>query len=437
MLKEIKLTNWKSFGETSLFIDPLTVVIGLNASGKSNALDALEFLRRTALGLDFSAALGGDIRFPPLRGGVEWATRIGQEAFTLECLIGDSDIKADYRYSITIEMTGLRPELSTEVLTAQFQDPTNDDYPSLVLFRTADFGSNKSSLALIHTVVDEEHAETNEDFMEEPDLSGFAIQSVRRSSSLLSQLALGNTGSKSAAKGIQSVFDTLRNIFILDPSPSRMRSYVPLSDTLLSDGSNTAGVLAALDSRERSQVEKSFKEYLSRFAERDILKVWAEAIGKFKQDAMLYCREQWVPDQQPTEVDARGMSDGTLRFVAILTALMTRPRGSLLVIEEVDNGLHPSRARLLLEMLKRVATDRGIDVLVTTHNVALLDTLGPDLLPFVQAAHRDPKTGGTLLTPIQDLSNLPKLLAVAPLGRLASQGLLEQSLSRDAEEPTS
>jgi len=56
------------------------------------------------------------------------------------------------------------------------------------------------------------------------------------------------------------------------------------------------------------------------------------------------------------------MSDGTLRFIAILTALQTRPKGSLLVIEEVDNGLHPSRAHLLLNILQGLSDKRGVDV---------------------------------------------------------------------------
>ncbi|MFM6453201.1 MAG: AAA family ATPase, partial [Planktothrix sp.] len=46
---------------------------------------------------------------------------------------------------------------------------------------------------------------------------------------------------------------------------------------------------------------------------------------------------------------------------------MTRPEGSLIVIEEVDNGLHPSRAGLLLQMLREIGQKRNIDVLVTTH----------------------------------------------------------------------
>ena len=65
--------------------------------------------------------------------------------------------------------------------------------------------------------------------------------------------------------------------------------------------------------------------------------------GKSLLDAIQTVRggEDWNPDQP---VDARGMSDGTLRFIAIVVALLTAAPHSLLLIEEVDNGLHPSRA---------------------------------------------------------------------------------------------
>ena len=123
------------------------------------------------------------------------------------------------------------------------------------------------------------------------------------------------------------------------------------------------------------------------------------------------------------------MSDGTLRFLAILTALLTRPSGSLLVIEEVDNGLHPSRARLLLDMLQAVGAQRGVDVLVTTHNPALLDAMSTEMVPFITVAHRDPATGYSVLTLLEDIAQLPKLLAQGPVGRLSSQGLIEKSIS--------
>ncbi|MEP1057965.1 AAA family ATPase [Phormidium sp. FACHB-592] len=45
MLKKLILENWKSFRYAEPPIDPLTVLIGTNASGKLKAIKALEFLR--------------------------------------------------------------------------------------------------------------------------------------------------------------------------------------------------------------------------------------------------------------------------------------------------------------------------------------------------------------------------------------------------------
>jgi predicted ATPase len=123
------------------------------------------------------------------------------------------------------------------------------------------------------------------------------------------------------------------------------------------------------------------------------------------------------------------MSDGTLRFIGILTALLTRPEGSLIVIEEIDNGLHPSRAELLVRTLREIGTKRKIDLLITTHNPALLDALGPEIVPFVVVAHRDSETGESKLTQLEDIENLPKLLASGTLGKLATKGSIEKSLA--------
>lgn len=208
-----------------------------------------------------------------------------------------------------------------------------------------------------------------------------------------------------------------------------MRSYSPLSDHILSDASNIAGILAALEEPEKSQVETEITKYVTDLPERDIQKVWAEPVGKFNSDAMLYCQEMWVQNQKPTLIDARGMSDGTVRFLAILTTLLTRTENSQVVIEEVDNGIHPSRSELLIKMLRAIGKRRQIDILITTHNPALLDALGSEIVPFVVVAHRDSETGESKLTLLVDINNLPKLMASGTLGKLTSQGSLEKSLS--------
>jgi predicted ATPase len=122
-----------------------------------------------------------------------------------------------------------------------------------------------------------------------------------------------------------------------------MRGFAALSERLEADGGNMAGVIAALPPDRQQQLEETLTKYAARLPERDVARVYSETVGKFNADAMLYCEERFGDSGERSTVDARGMSDGTLRFLAILTALLTRPRGSLLIIEEVDIGLHPSR----------------------------------------------------------------------------------------------
>ena len=114
----------------------------------------------------------------------------------------------------------------------------------------------------------------------------------------------------------------------------------------------------------------------------------AETVDRHKVDAMLYCNEKWT-DKEEALVDARGMSDGTLRFIAVIAALLTQPQGSLIVVEEIDNGLHPSRAIDLLSAIRLIGSERKIDLLITTHNVALLDALPPGILNSVAVTTRE------------------------------------------------
>lgn len=50
MISEIQVTNFKSYRSASLPLDFLTVLIGANASGKSNVIEALRLLARIATG---------------------------------------------------------------------------------------------------------------------------------------------------------------------------------------------------------------------------------------------------------------------------------------------------------------------------------------------------------------------------------------------------
>ncbi|MBE9036149.1 AAA family ATPase [aff. Roholtiella sp. LEGE 12411] len=413
MLKQLILENWKSFRYAELPLDPLTVLIGTNASGKSNVVEALEFIQRIVKGEDIEAALAGDKNLTSIRGGVEGAALKPGTQFTLKALVQGQDDKTDYLYSITIQTKPFIQVLEEYVTR---KNNTNNykqiNFPNY-LFRFA-LGSN--GIISMSAIFTNENTKI-------PVTRNFTLRG-----SMLTDLKIIKF-SDSISNEINTVINSIENIFSLNPIISKMRDYSRLSESLETDTSNLAGVLAALPDEQKAEVESTLSDYIKDLPEGDIQRVWAEKVGRFGTDAMLYCVEEWKPGHI-TEIDARSMSDGTLRFLAILTALLTRSEGSQLVIEEIDNGLHPSRAELLVRILREIGSKRKIDILITTHNPALLDALGSEIVPFVVVAHRDSETGESKLTLLEDIDNFSKLFASYSLGDMTTKGAIERSLSR-------
>ncbi|NEQ40989.1 MAG: AAA family ATPase [Okeania sp. SIO3I5] len=412
MLKQITLENWKSFRHAELYIDPLTVLIGTNASGKSNIVDALDFLNGIMQTPSVETVLIG------IRGGIEWAARKPETKFSFQVLVDGKDEGDDYLYKITLEITPLVQvvdESLTLVDSQNISDSNSSNKPFFIL-------SAPSKNGIIF-----DRYEPSKEVMEKifpnpkPSLGNLAKDIPFYNFDNIHQMLYAQS----------IVPNNLKDILILNPIPSQMRDYSPLSKKLERDGSNIAGVLAALPEKQKAEVEENLLKYLAKLPEGDMRKVWSEPVGRLGKDAMLYCEEIWHYNQEQIIVDASGMSDGTLRFLAILTAMLAQPEKSLIVIEEVDNGLHPSRAGLLLEMLREIGKKCQIDVLVTTHNPALLDELTPDFIPFVMVAYRDKKTGESQLIPLEYIDDLPKLMASGNLGTIVSKGLIEKSLKAD------
>jgi len=427
MLKKLILENWKSFRYAELYFDPLTVLIGTNASGKSNLVEALEFLRRMATGETVDVALNGDRSLPPIRGGshevvfkLEQLGAINYD-FTLRIMIEENK-----NYLYTIKTEALTHKVLKEFIEWEF----DSDIPKNKVFLSQNNEVYPETKSCLFTGSRVFSSLNDSDMVNGINVSTLLFNQSNPEDTYSSEYTeMLNALEEKSGKSIQKFSDSLKSIFVINPLPERMRDYSKLSENLEFDASNIAGVLAALPHEQKAEVEATLSHYLEHFPEGDIKKVWAEKVGRLGTDAMLYCQEEWQPGQI-TEIDARSMSDGTLRLLGILTALLTRPEGSLIVIEEIDNGLHPSRAELLVKILREIGTKRKIDLLITTHNPALLDALGPEIIPFVTVVHRDAETGESKLTLLEDIDNLPKLLATGSLGKLATKGTIEKTLAQ-------
>ena len=135
---------------------------------------------------------------------------------------------------------------------------------------------------------------------------------------------------------------------------------------------------------------------------------------------------------------AREMSDGLLRFVAVATSLLTPnrgldidpgltvgdgARGVLLVIEEVENGFHPSQAGRVLQLIKEAISDLAKKVMVTTRSPALLNAMTGKLNRSIIVCYRDTESG---LSRLSGLTQLPRYAEAMASGRLGTWSLRAQ-----------
>ena len=86
MITSIRLVNFKNFADETLRVGPFTIIVGANASGKSNIRDAFRFLCGIGTGFTLAEIIGGKSRsdWEPIRGAANEIIRYGQSSFTLE-----------------------------------------------------------------------------------------------------------------------------------------------------------------------------------------------------------------------------------------------------------------------------------------------------------------------------------------------------------------
>jgi predicted ATPase len=177
-----------------------------------------------------------------------------------------------------------------------------------------------------------------------------------------------------AASGLEPfrpVYDGLANIKVYNINPDAMRQLQkPESGELLRrDGSNIASVIERLR-RESPETKQRIEEYLSRVVE-GVVGVERQGLGSWET---VDFRQRVAGDTAPWTFPATSMSDGTLRALGVLVALLASTRGnySPVGVEEPEAALHPAGAGLLLDALRDASASR--QVLVTTHSPDLLDS---------------------------------------------------------------
>lgn len=412
MLKSIRIRNFKSISDAELNLAELTLLIGANSSGKSNVLEALKLLAWIAgngrLVSIHSAMKEHELR---IRGTIRSLTRVQDDrnVLSLGCTLDGPPEVGRLRLDVGLRRTEDGLKIVEEELTAP------------------DLGSN---LPLYHVVAPA--AEYGNQLTVEynnfargrnkPQIVCTDQQAVFVQ--LVSPARFGANHSKSQSlvpTATTAVQKWLTAILFLDPNPVAMRSYSDRTDRRMQgDGANVSGVLHDLCETRGQKGE--VLDFIRALPEQDIQDIRFSVTPR--DEVMVELVETFGSATNPC--DAALLSDGTLRVLAVAGALLSVDEGSLVVIEEIDNGVHPSRASMLLDRIRTVATRRQLRVLLTTHNPALLDALPASALPDVTICFRRPEIGDSSLVRLRDLKRYPSLVAEGPLGGLATRGVLDR-----------
>lgn len=372
-IRRLTLKKLLSFNDSTVELRPLNVLIGANAVGKSNLIEAIGLLQAAPSSLASAVLRGGGIR--------QWLW------------LGDP---------VPSPIATLKCELTVE----------NAQRPGPFLYELQ-FSEQASGFVILEEELENSRAEVgNGNHTPYFERSAGRVQFGSESSYLpLTESVLSRFKSPIDPTPISQVgrdFERIRiyREFKTGPgSPSRhgISTSIP-KDALMDGGDNLALVLNELDFL---GVHDRIRDYLRRFCERfDDVKVRVGA-----GIAQAFLREAGLAEM----LSSLRMSDGTLKFLSLLTALFHPAPASLMCIEEPEVGLHPDALQLVAEALTE-ASER-MQLIVTTHSEALIDALSPDA---VLVCERDFDNG----TQFKRLSkeNLEEWLKDYSLGQLWRNG---------------
>lgn len=367
-LRRLRVRGLLSFGpDTPDFeFSPLDVLIGANAAGKSNFLEAIRLL--AAAPTDLAGALRR-------RGGVGdwlWKGKGAAASATLSAEVGpypETGQRLRYHLEIAGDDDG-RPVVSDErVEEAPSPDASPDDREARLLYGTVDG-------VPVLRAADRPEARgwpPEGARLGEPTLTMFPEEAVAEPPALRQglvrlphaippgQSVLASCRDLEPCPELSWLARQLGRITVFGARPvgpdSPVRRPQPADlpgDRLLPDASNLASVWREIERREPGRPKKLLRRFLHRW----------ERLSTRESDGKIECLFHEFGLEAP--VPATGVADGTIAFVTMLAALLAPSPPSVLCLEKPETDLHPDHL-FQLEGLLADACERT-QVILTTHS---------------------------------------------------------------------
>jgi predicted ATPase len=330
MIKRVRICNFKSLGDVTVDLEPITVLIGRSGTGKTNFVQAFRFLRDYLISRNLGTTL-------PQYGGWE----------RILCVTASKPIRL--LYDITFEVAG-----------------ETDTYNYLISFQQSVQGSG-----LVH---DEEKLSLGERVLFHRQQRKWLQPPPILNPPAPADVMLG------AVTGVQEI--TIAYLMLTNgigcydfPSTIFLQSPPGASGTegLADNGGNWL---------------QAFQTFVNNLAS---LNHWRSIVATLRclnhsvHDVNIRLPEKntiavshSMRNGPPLLLDLTQESEGFRRFLAHLLALYQSPPKPTLIFEEPEKGIHPGALTALAEEFKVCATKRGGQIILTTHSPELLNQFGAE-----------------------------------------------------------
>lgn len=340
MIKTFNVDNFKSLNNLSINLQPMTVIVGNNATGKSSILQAIDFVCG-CVNDDFSVLLErrgwtvDNIRSKFIRSGT---ARI---SFGVEVVL-EEPVNTTLKWGMVLQPNVAKNQL--HLVSEEIVDL--DTKETLVQYKASAGGwikGDKEELSIMPNFV----------------ITSSCLKVIQHLHGVDSRL-----------NRLVDFFDNSESFEMLAPDNMRLSSRGVVKN-IGETGKNLPSFIRQMSAEQKN----NFMSKLKRILGDRISDVSASVKGK-PGWTLINVKEHY--DTGDVEFSSKEISDGILRVLAFIAISEIGPANAIFLLDEVENGINSDYAEAMIDVLSEIYEESRHQLVLTTHSTVFLDYVKPE-----------------------------------------------------------
>lgn len=340
MIKTFNVDNFKSLNNLSINLQPMTVIVGNNATGKSSILQAIDFVCG-CVNDDFSVLLErrgwtvDNIRSKFIRSGT---ARI---SFAVEVVL-EEPVNTTLKWGMVLQPNVAKNQL--HLVSEEIVDL--DTKETLVQYKASAGGwikGDKEELSIMPNFV----------------ITSSCLKVIQHLHGVDSRL-----------NRLVDFFDNSESFEMLAPDNMRLSSRGVVKN-IGETGKNLPSFIRQMSAEQKN----NFMSKLKRIMGARISDVSASVKGK-PGWTLINVKEHY--DTGDVEFSSKEISDGILRVLAFIAISEIEPANAIFLLDEVENGINSDYAEAMIDVLSEIYEESRHQLVLTTHSTVFLDYVKPE-----------------------------------------------------------